>query len=270
LVHDRDAQEDRVRVLCFDLDAERGDLAAQWRTLVEATAQEEPQLVVLPEMPFAPWLAASPSADPAAWASAVAAHDDWLARFPELGTQLVVTTRPVIDDDAIRGNEALAWQADAGVVATRRKTFLPDEPGFYEASWYERGPVDFSVVTTPLVRLGMMVCTELWFPEHGRVLGQQGAQIIVVPRATPASSVERWEAGARVLATISGAFCLSVNRSGGHGAATFAGGSVIVDPEGDVLARTTPDHPMAVADLDLELATRARATYPRYVDASPR
>jgi N-carbamoylputrescine amidase len=258
-----------MRVLCFDLDAERGGLAAQWQTLAKATARHEPELVVLPEMPFAPWLAASPAADPSAWESAVAAHDDWLARLPELGARLVVTTRPVIDD-GIRGNEALVWQSDAGVVAARRKTFLPDEPGFYEASWYERGPVDFSVVTTPLVRLGVMVCTELWFPEHGRALGQKGAQVIAVPRATPASSVDRWEAGARVLAMISGAFCLSVNRRGGHGAATFAGGSVVVDPEGGVLARTTPDRPVAVADLDLELATRARATYPRYVDASPR
>jgi N-carbamoylputrescine amidase len=259
-----------MRVLCFDLDAERGDLAAQWQTLVESTARQQPQLVVLPEMPFAPWLAASPSADPAAWRAAVSAHDDWLAHFPELGAPLVVTTRPIIDDDGARGNEAIVWQTDVGVVASRRKTFLPDEPGFYEASWYERGPVDFPLVATPLVRLGLMVCTELWFPEHGRVLGQQGAQVIAVPRATPASSVERWEAGARVLAMISGAFCLSVNRSGGRGAATFAGGSVIVDPEGDVVARTTPDQPVAVADLDLDLATRARATYPRYVDASPR
>jgi N-carbamoylputrescine amidase len=259
-----------MRVLCFDLDAERGDLDVQWETLVATTARDKPELVVLPEMPFAPWLAASPSADPSAWEAAVAAHDDWLTRLSELGAPLAVTTRPVIDGDGVRGNEAIVWHEETGVVATRRKTFLPDEPGFYEASWYERGPVDFPVVTTPLVRLGVMVCTELWFPEHGRALGHQGAQVIAVPRATPASSVERWEAGARVLAMISGAFCLSVNRSGGRGAATFAGGSVIVDPEGDVLARTTPDQPVAVADLDLELASRARTTYPRYVDASPR
>jgi predicted amidohydrolase len=71
-----------------------------------------------------------------------------------------------------------------------------------------------------------------------------------------------------VLAVIAGAFCVSVNRGGGRGDATFSGGSVIVDPEGEVVARTTPEHPVAVADLDLGLASRARLTYPRYVDAS--
>jgi N-carbamoylputrescine amidase len=259
-----------MRVLCFDLDADRGDLESQWEALAARTAGEQPDLVVLPEMPFAPWLASSPRVDVAAWDAAVAAHDHWIGRLPEVGAAAVITTRPMTAGDGSRGNEAIVWTAGPGVIARRRKTFLPDEPGFHEASWYERGPVEFTAVTTPVARLGVMVCTELWFPEHGRSLGAQGAQLIAVPRATPVSSVGRWEAGARVLATISGAFCLSVNRAGGRGDATFSGGSVIVDPEGDVLARTTPDRPFAVADLDLELAAHARTTYPRYVDASPR
>jgi N-carbamoylputrescine amidase len=258
-----------MRVLCFDLDADRGDLEDQWDMLTTRASREQPEVVVLPEMPFAPWLAASPTVDIDAWDSAVAAHERWLERLPEAGAAVVVTTQPVTDANGLRANEAVVWHGDTGVVARRRKTFLPDEPGFHEASWYQRGPVEFPVVTTPAVRLGVMVCTELWFPEHGRSLGEQGAQVIAVPRATPVTSAGRWEAGARVLATISGAFCLSVNRAGGDGEATFASGSVIVDPEGEVLARSTPQRPFAVADLDLDLAVRARRTYPRYVDANP-
>lgn len=259
-----------MRVLCSDLDADGGDLRAQWEALTARSMRERPDLVVLPEMPFAPWLTASRTVDPDAWGDAAAAHEHWFARLSELHASVVVTTRPTVDDTGARWNEAIVWTAEEGVIARRRKTFLPDEPGFHEATWYERGPVEFPVVKTPLVQLGVMVCTELWFPEHGRELGHHGAQVIAVPRATPVTSVERWEAGARVLATISGAFCVSVNRGGGQGDATFAGGSVIVEPQGQVLARTTPDSPTALADLDLDAAVRARSTYPRYVDASPR
>jgi N-carbamoylputrescine amidase len=259
-----------MRALCFDLDADRGSLEDQWQMLTARADHERPELIVLPEMPFAPWLAASQAVDPAAWDEAVATHDRWIGRLFELGAETVVTTRPVIGPGGSRRNEAIVWRPGGGVIARRHKTFLPDEPGFHEASWYERGPVEFPVVTTPVVRLGVMVCTELWFPEYGRTLGEQGAQVIAVPRATPVTSAGRWEAGARVLATISGAFCLSVNRAGGRGEATFSGGSVIVDPEGEVLARTTPERPYAVADLDLRLAASARTTYPRYVDASRR
>jgi predicted amidohydrolase len=256
-----------MRVLTFDLDADGGDLEGQWREVVDRSSEARPDLVVLPEMPFAAWLAASRTVDASAWENAVADHDRWVARFHELGATVVVTTRPVLDDDGTRGNEAIVWSADGGVIAGRRKTYLPDEPGFHEARWYQRGPIDFPVTSTAIGWLGVMVCTELWFPEHGRRLGQQGAQLIAVPRATPATSVDRWEAGARVLAMISGAYCLSVNR-GGADDTTFSGGSVIVDPEGAVLARSVPGGPTLVADLDLTAAATARSTYPRYVEAS--
>ena len=259
-----------TRLLCHDLDADAGDLEVQWAVLRQRVARAQPHVLVLPEMPFAPWLASSPAVDAQAWAAAASEHDRWLDHLDDLDAEVVVTTRPIVDDAGARANEAVVWVRGRGIVARRRKTFLPDEPGFYEATWYQRGPVDFPVVDTPVAPLGVMVCTELWFPEHGRALGAAGARLIAVPRATPVTSVDRWEAGARVLAMVSGAYVLSVNRAGGHGVATFAGGSVLVDPEGQVLARTTPELPVATAEVDLDAAVRARGTYPRYVDASHR
>ncbi len=259
-----------IRLLCHELDADAGDLERQWAALRERVARARPHVLVLPEMPFAPWLASSIPVDPQAWAAAATEHDRWLDHLDDLDAEVVVTTRPIVDDAGVRANEAVVVVRGRGIVARRRKTFLPDEPGFHEATWYDRGPVDFPVVDTPVAPLGVMVCTELWFPEHGRALGAAGARIIAVPRATPVTSVERWEAGARVLATVAGAYVLSVNRAGGRGVATFDGGSVLVDPEGRVLARTTPEVPVAAAEADLAAADRARATYPRYVDASHR
>jgi predicted amidohydrolase len=45
----------------------------------------------------------------------------------------------------------------------------------------------------------------------------------------------------------------------------FAGGSWIVDPEGEVLARTSADTPIVTVDIDLSVADRAKQTYPRNV-----
>lgn len=255
----------RVRVLTADLDAERPGLDERFDALIARAHREAPDLVVLPEMPFAGWLAASPEVDPQAWHDAVVAHTRCCARFGELDAEVVVTTQPTYDADGRRVNEALVWTSVAGIVARRHKTFLPDEPGFYEARWYDRGPVSFDPVATPVGMLGVMVCTELWFPEHARTLGEAGVQLLVVPRATPVATADRWEAGARVLATIAGAWCVSVNRGGQTKGVTFGGSSTIVDPEGRVIARSTPDEPVLLAELDLDAATRARRTYPRTV-----
>ena len=261
-----------MRVSVSELDGDRPDLEAQWQALVAATAGTGTVLLVLPEMPFAPWLASTPEVDPSAWARAVDDHDRWCARLEELEVGVVVGTRPVVDRDRDgaggRFNEGFVWVAGEGIVGRRRKTFLPDEPGFHEASWYARGPVEFLPVTTPLGEIGLMICTELWFPEHARAMGERGIRLLAVPRATPVATAEKWEAGTRVAAVTAGAFCLSTNRAGGTGAVTFGSGSVIVDPEGVVLARTTATTPVASADIDLRVADVAKTTYPRYVDAS--
>ncbi len=256
-----------MRVGIGELDGDRGDLEAQWDALVTASAGAGVGLLVLPEMPFSPWLPTTPEVEAAAWARAVDTHAHWCSRLGELNAEVVVTTRPILDGGA-RFNEGLVWTSDDGVVGRRRKTFLPDEPGFYEASWYERGPVAFPPVPTPLGAVGLVICTELWFQEHARGLGEEGIRLLAVPRATPVESSEKWEAGVRVAAVAAGAFCLSTNRAGGRGGDSFGGGSVIADPDGLVVARSTPGTPLTLADIDLDAADRAKRSYPRYVDAS--
>jgi N-carbamoylputrescine amidase len=257
-----------VRVAVCELDGDAGTLDRAWEGLVEHTAVHRPQFVVLPELAFAPWLPATDQVDPEAWRMAADDHLRWLERFDELGAEVVVTSRP-IEDGSDRANEGLVWVAGSGIVGTRRKTYLPDEPGFFEATWYGRGPTVFDAVDTPLGRVGVLLCTELWFTERARWYGQAGAGIVAVPRATPAQSLERWEAAARVAAITSGAYVLSANRAGRTATARFGGGSWVIDPEGTVVARTTPGTPVVTVDIDLDQVSQARRSYPRYVDESP-
>ena len=256
-----------MRVGVGELDGDRGDLEAQWNALVTASIGADIGLLVLPEMPFSRWLPTTPEVEAAAWGLAVDTHEHWCSRLGELNAEVVVTTRPILDR-GVRYNEGIVWTSGECIVGRRRKTFLPDEPGFHEASWYERGPVAFPTIATSLGAVGLMICTELWFLEHARGLGERGIRLLAVPRATPVESREKWEAGVRVAAVASGAFCLSTNRAGGRGGDTFGSGSVIADPDGLVVARSTPGTPLTLADIDLDAADRAKHSYPRYVDAS--
>ncbi len=258
-----------MRVMVCELDADGGTLEAGWERVVDHALRHRPGLAVLPELPFAPWLPATDEVDPQAWSDAVTAHERWLGRLRELGAEVVVTSRPIVAAGN-RHNEGIVWVAGEGVVGSRTKTFLPDEPGFHEATWYERGPVRFDPVTTPLGQVGVLLCTELWFPEHARALGQAGVGLLAAPRATPVGSRHRWEAVARVDAITAGAYLLTSNRSGRAGPATFGGGSWVVDPDGEVLARTTDATPAVTVEIDLAVARAARSSYPRDVDETPR
>lgn len=242
------------------------ELDDSWPELIAHCRVKRSQFVVLPEMPFGSWLSATQDVDADAWAASVAAHDAWVARLDELGATTVVGSRPVTEDGH-RFNEAFIWEN--GVVrASHRKTYLPDEPSFWEATWYERGPVEFDAEDTSAGSAGFQICTEMWFFDHARDYGKAGADFVVTPRATEAHTLEKWIAGGRVSAVSAGAFSVSSNHSGSYPGVAMGGAGWIMSPDGVVLATTSGEVPFVTVDLDLSQAADAKDTYPRYVDAS--
>jgi N-carbamoylputrescine amidase len=254
-----------MRVTVCELAGEPGALEEGWEALVDHAREASSDLVLLPEMPFAPWLPATREVSESAWSDAVAAHDRWLERLGELGAGLVIGSRPVTDGAPY--NEGFVWTPADGYRAAHRKAYLPDEPGFWEASWYRRGPVDFQPVSVGGTASGFLICSELWFSEHAGDYAAAGVSFVVCPRATPAETADKWVAAGRVAAIRAGAYCLSSNRAGTAGDVRFAGlGWVIHPEEGEVLATTGREDPFVTVEVDLADAQRAKTTYPRYVE----
>ena len=252
-----------MRVTVCELRTSPGALEQDWDGLVAHLTEQGSELVVLPEMGFAPWFAAERPSSDGAWASSVAAHAVWRERLSELGAA-VVGTRPV-DRPAGRRNEAYVATPTGPVRALHDKCYLPDEPGFWEASWYGRGDGGHRVVEVAGVRVGVLVCTEMWFLEHARAYGRAGAHLVVTPRVTPAYSLHTWLAGGRTCAVVSGAWSLSSNSAEPeHGGQGWA-----IDPEGAVVATTSRDQPWVTVEVDLAAVDEAKQGYPRYVPELP-
>ena len=248
-----------VRVTVCELRTSAGALEQDWDGLVAHVAEQRSDLVVLPEMGFAPWFAAERSGPDAAWTSSVAAHAAWTERLPELGAA-VIGTRPV-DRPAGRRNEAYVATPAGAVRPLHDKSYLPDEAGFWEASWYDRGDGGHRVVDVAGLRVGVLVCTEMWFLEHARAYGRAGAHLVVTPRVTPAYSLDKWLAGGRTCAVVSGAWSLSSNSAESeHGGLGWA-----IDPEGTVVATTSQAQPFVTVEIDLAAVDAAKSDYPRYV-----
>lgn len=255
-----------MKVTVSELSNDPTDFADQWDELAAHVKAEQSELVLLPEMPFHRWLAATREVSSEAWKESVKAHDLWVERLVELGAAAVAATRPVIEG-GVHFNQGFVWSAKTGARAVHNKHFLPDEEGFWEASWYSAGSEGFSSARIGSAEVGFMICTEIWFQQHARAYGQKGLHILACPRATLVETVDKWVAGGRVAAVVSGAFCLSSNFSGSAGSAgDWAGTGWIIEPEeGRVLGTTSPEAPFLTLDIDLEVAAAAKRTYPRYV-----
>lgn len=242
------------------------ELENAWNRLVNHVQSEESELVLLPEMPFHPWVAQSKKGNPEVWRRAVERHERWQGRLDELAPAVVLGSRPVIRRDT-NLNEGFIEEPDGTYTAAHHKYYLPQEQWFWEASWYKPGKDDFTVYQSGPAEIGFLICTEMWVMNRAVDYGQKGANIIATPRATELATAEKWLTGGRVCAISAGAYHISSNRSGDDqtGAFEFGGQGWIVDPDGEILGLTDDNSPFFTADLNLAAADRAKETYPRYV-----
>ncbi|MGD2100153.1 MAG: carbon-nitrogen hydrolase family protein [Desulfobacterales bacterium] len=255
-----------MRVTVCEMNNQPDRFAQDWRALCDHVKSAGSDLVLLPEMPFYPWLASTQKCEPERWQSSVQDADQWISRLGELAPVSVLGTRPVVNNGR-HLNEGFCWDDTRGYRAVHYKYYLPDEEGFWEASWYERGKMDFSAVECNQAKVGFLICSELWFNQHARDYARQGVHLLVCPRATPKASVEKWIAGGRTAAVVSGAYCLSSNFSGARAnGPDWGGAGWIVEPEeGAILGLTSEKHPFITLKIDLQAAEKAKGTYPRYV-----
>ena len=255
-----------MRVAVCQLDSRDDHRAAALEALGAHVARTRAELVVLPELAFSTWLAVDPVPDLAAWQASVDEHDAAIAGLDALGAAAAVGSRPTVEPDGRRHNTAFAWSRGAGAVRVRDKHYLPDEPGYWEASWYDPGELSHDTCRVAGATVGVLLCTDLWFFEGARQYARAGTELLCLPRATPHESLAKWLAGGQVAAICSGAYCLSSNQWVPGGSPLECGGmGWVIGPDGDVLATTSPDEPFVTVEVDLAVAREAKGTYPRYV-----
>lgn len=255
----------RKRITVCETRDDAPGFAADFEALTAHVRAAGSDLVLLPELPFYPWPFARREVDEGTWDEAIAAHRRWLERLGELGGATVLGSLPTRESGK-RLNRAFVHQPGKAVELAHTKYYLPDEPGFWEASWYARGDGQFEPLSLGGVGVGFSICTELWFMQRGRQYGKAGAHLLVCPRATEKATVDEWLLGARAAAITSGCFVLSSNHWTLPGSEADLGGvGFVVAPSGAVLGTTSRESPFLTVDVDLAEAEAAKQGYPLYV-----
>jgi deaminated glutathione amidase len=121
------------------------------------------------------------------------------------------------------------------------------------------------------VSLGLTVCYDLRFPELFRILAVRGARVLTVPSAfTAVTGAAHWDTLVRARAIENQAFVVAADQVGVHpGGHRSYGGSQIVDPWGDVLARAPDEECFVAADLDFARQDEVRVTLPSLANRMP-
>ncbi len=151
-----------------------------------------------------------------------------------------------------------------GVLGHHRKVHIP--PG--EHGVYTAGD-GFSAFDTPVGRLGMLICYDKVFPEAGRALALDRAEIVACMAAWPVCrvrptrlarndrQVKHFNALDVARAVENQVVWVASNLYGSLGRLRFPGQAKVVDPNGRVLAGTGARSGIALARIDARAAVRS-------------
>lgn len=157
--------------------------------------------------------------------------------YERTSTGKLFNTAVVID----RAGEVVGKYRKMSIPAIKR-TVDPTETPADEQFYFSPGDLGFPVFEVAGIRVGILICYDRHFPEAARVIGLQGTDVLFVPTATYRRWILRvWEAELIGHAVANCYYVAGVNRvgieEGGAPDRSYFGSSVVIDPEGQVLAR---------------------------------
>ena len=165
-------------------------------------------------------------------------------------------------------NTAVAIDAAGELVGTYRKIHLFDAFGDLESE--EVAPGDAPVVVDLAgVRIGLVTCYDIRFPELARALIDQGAELLVVIAAWGQGTFkeEHWTTLVRARAIENTTWVVAVDKAPDRdrpatSGPTGVGRSMLVDPMGTVQADLGPFPAVRMTELDPELTAKVRRLLP--------
>jgi predicted amidohydrolase len=166
---------------------------------------------------------------------------------------------------------AALYASEQRIQHVHRKVYLPTYGMFDEARYFGNGQ-NIRSFATRFGRIGLLVCEDMWHPSTTYLMAQDGAQLLVVPSNSPARGMgsdvlgtqESWYGILKSQAQLQGMYILFANRVGTEDGVTFWGGSLVVDPFGQVEGYPAPlfREDLLIMDLDLDKVRQARLKMP--------
>jgi len=152
-----------------------------------------------------------------------------------------------------------------------RKVYLPTY-GIFDEQRYLAAGGHIRAFDTALGRMAILICEDLWHPAAAGIAAWDGAQIILCPSASPGRGLGQaepfqntgtWERVIRAYGDLFTCFVVYANRVGYEDGACFWGGSEVVGPTGQSLAKAPYlEEALLVTEVEAGALRRARVANP--------
>ena len=242
---------------CLQFQIELGNTWANvsaLRFLLEIKPPEPGTLLVLPEM----WATGFSYAETGRFAEETPAM---LRAMVELAAQYNILLAGSLTNQKAKASlpaNTLYLVGPQGVLGQVDKQYLFAH--WQEDLHYQPGRGSYPI-ETPMGWVGGIVCYDLRFPELARELAFAGCRLLMISAQWPLSRLSHWQNLVRARAIENQVFVVAANSCGQTGKMLLAGHSMVVAPDGSVLAEAGEKPGIVSASLDLQMQTELRRSF---------
>lgn len=244
-----------------------GDVEYNYKKILDFTEKAEKKgcdIIVFPELA----LTGYPPEDLLKSQTFISYQREFLEKLKNRFNNIIIVVGFVNLEEDVLYNSAGVIFKDR--IITYNKTRLPNYGVFDERRYFSQGNKGVVISTDKnKIRLGITVCEDIWYPE-GVVTDEiiKGkANIIINISSSPyhLGKVQEREEMLKTRARDLRMFVVYSNLVGGQDELIFDGNSMIISPNGKVIAKAKPfEEELLVADISPEEATSQRLLDPRY------
>lgn len=259
-----------IRIAIAQINPKLGNVAANlalYEDAVRHAARERADLLLFPELSLTGYFLRDtvPSV-------ALTAKSSEMRTLLQLSRELPFVAGLVEESADHRFFNAAIYFEGGEARHTHRKVYLPTYGMFDEQRYFARGD-RVRAFESKFGRLTVLICEDLWHPSTIYLAALDGALAVLCPSASPLRGIvdqqaqddnaRYWEMINRTYAETYSLFLLYGNRCGFEDGVGFWGGSEIVDPFGQRLAKAKYyEEDFLIADVALESVRRKRTMSP--------
>lgn len=235
------------------------------RTLFETSVDSDTDVVVLPEM----WN------NGYALAELQQKADTDLARTLPFLQQLATHYHVDIVAGSVANhqadglyNTALTVSHDGTLLYNYNKIHLVpmlDEPLYLTAG----NNVPYTFTLSDGTTASQIICYDLRFPELSRYPAAEGAKVIFYVAQWPDVRLNHWRQLLQARAIENDMFVVAVNSCGSDGKTTYAGHSMVIDPNGDIIVEADEHEAVHTVTLDISKTDAQRQAIPVFENMRP-
>jgi predicted amidohydrolase len=165
----------------------------------------------------------------------------------------------IIERDGDKIYNSLVHFDNYGLIVARYRKIHPfsyvNEQDYYSST------KETVITEIKKIRFGLSVCYDLRFPELYRKYAKDKVEVLVNIANWPTRRIEHWKLLLQARAIENQAFMIGVNRFGKDNQVEYDGNSMVIAPDGKILASLTDNEGIISTDLNFEILKKNRERF---------